>query len=60
MFKRINILARIHKDTSGMEVPNLIMLMAFVGIPLIIALTGFAEDILKILEDAVDRLRPGE
>lgn len=54
------LLAKIYFCTKGLEVPNLIMLMAFVGIPLIIALTGFSNDILDILEDAVERLKPGE
>ncbi|WP_422374227.1 Flp family type IVb pilin [Roseibium sp.] len=51
---------RFLRDQRGMEVPTLIMLMAFVGIPLIIALTQFSEDILGILSSAVDRLRPGD
>lgn len=35
------------------------MLMALVGIPLIIVLIGFATEIVSILREDTDRLRPG-
>ena len=53
-------LARLHTDDCGMEVPSMIMMLAFITIPLIIALGGFSEDILKLLSSATDRLKPGE
>ncbi|MCO6188243.1 hypothetical protein [Rhizobium sp. L1K21] len=53
-------LRRLHLDQRGMEVATIIILMAVVGIPLIIALTGFGSDILDLLKDSTDRLRPNE
>ncbi len=58
--RRLQSLRRLHADESGMEVPSMIMLLAFITIPLIIALGGFSKDILKMLSDSTDRLKPGE
>ncbi|MBV5266598.1 hypothetical protein [Pinisolibacter aquiterrae] len=53
-------LRRLHRDERGMEVPSLILLLAFVVIPVIIALGHFSQDILDMLHRNAEQLRPGD
>ncbi len=53
-------LAALHRDERGMEPAMIVMLMALVGIPLVIALTYFGDQILGDLKDATGRLKPNE
>lgn len=55
-----NKLKRLHRNRDGSEVAMTMLMMAAVGIPLIIVLIAFSSDIVDILWDATQKLKPLE
>lgn len=50
----MHLLDNLHRDQNGLTVPEMIMLAAFVVIPVIIAVGGFGTQILESLSGGVD------
>jgi Flp pilus assembly pilin Flp len=51
------LLSNLHRDQKGLTVPEMIMLAAFVIIPVIIAVGGFGQQILDALSGGVDNAK---